>query len=473
MSLLRSATASAVVLIILCAVRGTAAESREPIGPDRALVVDEEVWPYFNWASFDQDKVVSFGDYQYCLYWDADMTLVVVRRDLRTDEIQTLRLPEFTLTINPRDGHRNTVVGISPSDGRLHLSWDHHNNDLRYTRSRAGFLTKPPERITGDDFEPAQPLTADAPQSVTYPRFFNNAQDDLFFFYRSGGSGSGDSVLFRYDASAGHWQMISNRLLGRQGVYPPWNNSSSRNAYLHDLLFDLRGRLHLTWVYREEGATWASNHDLHYAYSDDEGITWKNNAGDQVADTRLDQQIVIGSPGIVVRKIPVFSWLMNQCAMTLDSKNQPHVATYHMPQTFRPEELRHDPPQSARHRLRYYHYWRDSHNDWHRSDPLELPLPPRRPQIISTPDDTILLYFATEQGFQCHFARSSDGWREWKTCRLTGPEYTACDATKHDRRLLRERGILSFTADPKGLESGSGFAILDFQMARVMQALQE
>lgn len=99
---------------------------------------------------------------------------------------------------------------------------------------------------------------------------------------------------------------------------------------MHDLLFDHRGRLHVTWVYREAGQTWASKHDLHYAYSDDQGRRWKNNAGDVIADTRAGGQILLDTPGIVVREIPVYSWLMNQCAMTLDSANRPHVATYHM-----------------------------------------------------------------------------------------------------------------------------------------------
>jgi len=137
--------------------------------PDRVVLVDSDVWPYFNRASFDQDKIVSHGDYQYSMYWACDEVLVLVRRDLRTHAIQKLRFQDYHLTINPRDSHRNTVVGISPADGRLHMSWDHHNNDLRYAKSKAGFLTEPPNEMLLDDFEPAQMLTSEAPQRVTYP----------------------------------------------------------------------------------------------------------------------------------------------------------------------------------------------------------------------------------------------------------------------------------------------------------------
>ena len=47
---------------------------------------------------------------------------------------------------------------------------------------------------------------------------------------------------------------------------------------------------------------------------------------------------------------------------------------------------------------------------------------------------------------------------------MTGAAFTASDTSKHDRRLLKEKKILSFTADPNGRNEGSGFAILDFDL---------
>ncbi len=444
--------------------------------PDEAVIADDSAWAAFNWASFDQDKVVSLNGYQYGVYWDADRLLTVARRDLETGDVDVLRFDEYVLAeglseSQQRNGHRNTVVGMSPGDGRLHLSWDHHNNDLNYTRSREGFLTDPPVEMSAGDFEPQQPLMQDAPQRVTYPRFFNDHEDNLYFFYRSGGSGAGDIAIFEYDDAHGAWSIISDRLFGREGVYPPWNDSESRNAYMHDLLFDNEGRLHITWVYREVAASWASNHDLHYAYSDDQGRTWKNNDGEVIADTREGEQITIDSPGIVVWEIPVFSWLMNQCAMTLDSNNNPHVATYHMEEPYEPEDLQHGPPAEALDRLNYYHYWRDSNGEWHRSEPLPMPTR-RRPMIVAAPDDTIVIYFATNDGFMCHVARAEDNWSEWESFRLTTSEFTATDATKPDRRLLAQENILSFTADPRAEQEGRGFAFLDWNMERLVEAIE-
>ena len=91
--------------------------------------------------------------------------------------------------------------------------------------------------------------------------------------------------------------------------------------------------------------------------------------------------------------------------------------------------------------------------------------------IIAAPDDTMLMYFSTDEGFKAHVARAADRWSRWQTLQLTGPEFVVNDATKPDRRLLRDRGILSFTVDPHGQQSGRGIAILDFRLERLLAAL--
>jgi hypothetical protein len=440
--------------------------------PDHLIAIDSDVWPHFNCASFDQGKVVSHGDYQYTLYWAADQTLVLVRRHLRTREVQTLRFSGYHLSINPRDGHRNTVLGISPHDGRLHLSWDHHNNDLRYCKSRAGFLTNPPLVITWTDFEPAQPLAADAPQRVTYPRFFNDARDNLFFIYRTGSSGSGDSVLSKYDADTASWTITARCLFSKEGTYGPWENSPSRNAYLHDVLFDHAGRLHISWVYREAGRSWASNHDLHYAYSDDEGCTWQNNLGQRIADASNDDPISLDDPGIVVQHIPVYSWLMNQCGMTLDAHNQPHIATFHMAEPFVPDDLAHDPPVDVLDRLAIHHYWRDVDGAWHNSGPI-LHAPEkderiRRPIIVTDAHNNIIIYTGSSKGYACHVAFSIDQYQTRTTFQLTHPHYKITDASKPDRHLLKNEGVLSFVVDPSGELEKHAFALIDFSLDRLL-----
>ncbi len=459
------------VVVLLGAVAGTvvAAVTDEPFSSLRMkkpVVLDPETWAW-NWSSWDQEKILTVGRFQYTVYWDADRVLVLARRDLREDRTETVRLPAFTLSSNDR--HRNTCLGVSSSDGRLHLSWDHHNNQLRYARSRAGFLSRPSPRLTAAEIEPARPMLAD-PQlesRVTYPRFLTDRHGTLFLVYRIGASGNGDLYLHRYNPAGASWTR-TGLFLSSRGTYRQWQNSTSRCAYLHDLVFDRRNRLHASWVYREIGASWASNHDLHYAYSDDQGRTWRNNAGLQIADLAAGDPIELADPGIKVREIPVYSWLMNAGCMALDSKDRPHVVTFKSPVVHRPKKLRHGPPAEIRQGLRFVHYWRSGDGVWQGGTPITPgPLGVSRVDVVFDQNDNLLFFYPTSEGFRYHVSRAADMWRRWSGPHvLTGPGVTGRDASKHDRPRWLNEGILSFTAKlaPKG------FAIVECEIVEKLPA---
>ena len=147
------------------------------------------------------------------------------------------------------------------------------------------------------------------------------------------------------------------------------------------------------------------------------------NHGKRIEELSRNDAIVITDPGIVVKDIPVYSWLKNQCAMALDSKNQPHVATFKLPGTFKPEKLRHDPPPAVRERLRFFHYWRHPDGNWNSSGPLEMPkgLTINLPDIVIDKEDTVVIYWASNHGFRCYVASASDKWKTWRMLTLTGP----------------------------------------------------
>ena len=251
--------------------------------------------------------------------------------------------------------------------------------------------------------------------------------------YRSGGSGNGRTVIAQYDSDSALWAVSSGFLFGSEGVYEPWDSSDSRNAYPHDILFDDRNRLHVTWVFRETGRSWASNHDLHYAFSDDFGRTWMNNDGKQIADLSQDDAIILNDPGIVVRDVPVYSWVMNTCPMALDSRNQPHVVLYKLPGTFNPDTLEHGPPDDILKQLRFFHYWRDVGGTWHSTGPLDLPdsLTIKRPDMIIDQFDNIIFTWPSNKGFRSYVAHAKDQWQNWHLLKLTGPEYTSNNACKN------------------------------------------
>lgn len=118
------------------------------------------------------------------------------------------------------------------------------------------------------------------------------------------------------------------------------------NPYINGLDYRL-GRLHLTWTYR--GFVWypgwddpsdtkhkaqagpngaENNYDLCYAYSDDLGGTWRNGAGDVVADLGKGEKaesIMPDAEGIVAFSIQKNSGLTNQEAQAVDGDGGVHV----------------------------------------------------------------------------------------------------------------------------------------------------
>ena len=84
---------------------------------------------------------------------------------------------------------------------------------------------------------------------------------------------------------------------------------------------DSRGRWHISWTWRESPDV-ASNHDVVYAYSDDEGRTWRRSSGEAYTLP------ITAATGEVAWPVPQGSELINQTSMTVDPGGHPIVATY-------------------------------------------------------------------------------------------------------------------------------------------------
>jgi hypothetical protein len=251
-----------------------------------------------NAVVFRKNSLVSQGDTQYVAYYDAERYLVLGKRKLGTAQWTVLR---SAWQGNAADAH-NAISIMVDGDGYLHVSWDHHNNPLRYARGVApGSLQLGPKlAMTGADED-----------EVSYPEFHRLPDGNLLFFYRLGGSGRGDLVINRYDLKQRRWTRLHTNLITGEG---------KRNAYWQAFL-DHRGTLHLSWVWRESPDV-ASNHDMAYARSRDGGVTWETSAGKPYA-----LPISAASAEYALR-IPQNSELINQTSMAADRDGHPYIASY-------------------------------------------------------------------------------------------------------------------------------------------------
>lgn len=255
-----------------------------------------------NTAVFRQNSVTTHGDTQYAAYYDAKGHVVLAKRWLGSDQWDVRRT---RYTGNVRDAHNAICIAVD-GEGVLHVAWDHHGQPLNYARGVEADALELTKRL---------PMTGEMESEVTYPQFYNLPDGDLLFVYRHGGSGRGDVLLNRYDVDRGEWLAVQHPLIDGEG---------ERNAYMNTVAIDARGGWHVSWTWRETPDV-ATNHDIAYAYSPDEGRTWRKSTG---AEYTLP---ITAATAEIARAVPQSSELINQTTMTVDAAGRPMIATYWRP----------------------------------------------------------------------------------------------------------------------------------------------
>jgi len=255
-----------------------------------------------NAVIFRSHSLVTHDRIQYIAWYDGEGRMLLGKRRLGSDhwEIRPTRY-----TGNVRDAHNAISIAV---DGRgvVHVAWDHHGQPLNYARGIAPGSLELTDRL---------PMTGDREDEVTYPQFTALPDGGLLLLYRAGASGRGDVLLNRWDVASRTWRAVAHPLIGGEGA---------RNAYPNPLVVDGRGGWHVSWVWRETPDV-ASNHDILYAFSPDQGRSWRTSAG---APQTLP---VTAENAEVVWRVPQGSGLINQTSMAVNARGRPLIATYWRP----------------------------------------------------------------------------------------------------------------------------------------------
>ncbi len=364
------------------------------VGRDRASI---------NSTSFKNESLITEGDYQFTTYYREDGKLMVARRDhTAVSNHWDIRVTEFT-SFNINDAHNVPVIGID-GDGFLHLAWGTHGNPLLYTRSTTPVTSGQALSFTGDTIGNSaaiNTMTGAHETGTTYPNFIRiPSSDDLLFNYRTGGSGNGVYRMSRYDDVTDTWSWTSEEWITNTD-----SSGLTYNAYPHNMSYDSNGGLHASWTFRYNSSSptgnvgFQTNHNLMYAYSPDDGVTWYRDIGGTdpyVVD--IDDQTAE-----VIVPIPEGSSLINTGTQAIDVHNRPAIATWWAPRA-------NDPRPDHR---RQYMYVGHNGDGWftsqitHRTsdDPNALNgineaslgiNPTRRPQIVI--DDYNRAYVLFNQG---------------------------------------------------------------------------
>ncbi|MCP4614158.1 MAG: hypothetical protein GY845_36190 [Planctomycetes bacterium] len=469
----------AIVLLIIAVSLSTswaklsAAKIGDSLVDSKALTIQGGFGQGINGLSFQQDAVITHSEHQYVGYYDANRRVCLARRKLPVSVWKIIRFTDYDFKSN--DAHNIISIGICPKDGTIHMAFDHHGHPLHYRVSRKGAANNP-ESITWDAsiFKPiTSELEKGKPIRITYPRFWQTPEGGLQFCYRQGGSGNGDRMLVDYNAQTGSWSR-TRQIDSHKGTFKDsMGQSNSRCSYPNGYDYGPDGKLHATWVWRESSQ--GSNHDLMYAYSEDQGNIWLNNAGKPFTGPPH-----VNSPGITVANISRLYGLMNTHGQAVDSQGRVHVVMWHCSeQTLKaagskPGKERWGPPQARR----YHHYWRNLNGRWYHR---ELPwISGNRSKIfIDNLDNAYIIYGMRRQSVKLadgHLhsagdiviaaATAASKWKDWKVFHIEKGPFL--NEMLGDLYRWKKEGILSVMVQqsPTKSHEPTPLRILDFSFEK-------
>ena len=422
---------------------------------EKALTVQGRFSSAINGRTYQKDALASYQGFQYVVYYDENRRVCLARRKLPSDNWESIRFLDYHFKSN--DAHNVISMGICPNDGTIHLAFDHHVDTLHY-RVSAKNLASEPENMewSASSFGPIRSeLEKNKPIKITYPKFWPIPDGNLQFNYRLRGSGNGDRMLVDYNGKTGKWTN-TRQIDAAEGFFEDeLGQSNARCSYPNGYDYDARGRLHATWVWRENSQ--GANHDLVYVFSEDQGKTWKNNRGES-----LNEIPNVNSDGVTVWNIPRVLGLMNDHGQAVDSKGRVHVVMYHCTEATikeagsTPGALRWGPSGAKR----YHHYWRATNGKWHHFE-MDWQVG-NRPKIFADKADNLIMIFADSRSLVIAVATARNEWKDWQIVHvLEGP---FLNEMLGDVYRWQSDGILSVLLQevPDGIRKPSALKVVDF-----------
>ncbi|MBR8740819.1 Tat pathway signal sequence domain protein [Nocardiopsis sp. MG754419] len=390
-----------------------------PIGDH---VLDEEAIFFVSYdglvnnSSYQQDAILTHGGHQYATWYTDDRSPVIARRTHsgRGDHgpWETVTLPH---SLSEDNSHNTISLGVSEEDGRLHVALDTHSSTLYYFRSVAGLVDDPSVPWDAASFGSVRRDLEGVDAGVfTYPRFLQSPSGALQLSFRTGVSGNGASELAEY--RDGEWTRLGawSSATGTYTADGGGGTSERRNLYLHGIDYDVDGRLHAAFTWREQDGAVAcdaggiTNHDTGYVYSDDEGRTWHTDDGAAAATTGSDHLVSVTTPGHVVDPLPADHALINQESQATDSAGDPHVIISYVPGRF--TSCVTDFAVDRREHGRVFHLYRDASGEWNK---VEIPEPLDafgRSELVMDADDNA---YVVLPGGRIMAATADSDWSDW------------------------------------------------------------
>lgn len=413
--------------------------------------------------SFQKNGLFTYKGYQYAAWYTSTKYAVIARRVLGGSTWSTVTLSH---QLKSDDSHNVISMGVSKTDGRLHINMDSHSDGFFYVKSVAGLLDNPGTTSWTSSVLGAVQTSLDGlalTTQFTYPQFISTPEGKLQLSYRVGISGNGRNALAEYNGSAwtalGEWTSSTGTYTSTHG------SSTARNMYLHGIDYDVNGRLHSFFTWREQNAAvmcnsgGITNHDTGYVYSTDRGRTWRNDAGTAVGTTGGSDTVAVTDSGLVVDSLNPDHSLMNQESQTTDSTGLPHAIISYVPGRFGQCTTNYVTDRTANGRA--FHLRKNSSGTWQKTEiPIALNSSQRTKLVLDTYDNAYaILPYGRIAG-----ASKSSGYTDWALL-YDGSDLNAFGEVVIDETRVAQDGVLSFMYQEKSSgTTPSALHVVDFAL---------
>ncbi|WP_314408577.1 BNR repeat-containing protein [Streptomyces sp. DSM 40484] len=391
--------------------------------------------------SFQKNALLTHRGYQYAAWYTADRNAVVGRRVLGASTWSTVKVGH---TLRYDDSHNVISMGVSRTDGRLHLHMDSHSDGFTYVKSVAGLMDNPAGLTWTASRFGAPQSTLDGlalTSQFTYPQFVSTPEGKLQLSYRVGVSGNGRNALAEYNGTSwtvlGEWSASTGTYTSEHGT------STVRNMYLHGIDYDRDGRLHSFFTWREQNNAvmcaggGLTNHDTGYVYSDDRGRTWRNDAGTVVGTTGTSNTVAVTDGGLVIDALNPDHSLMNQESQATDSAGRPHAIISYVPGRFGQCTTNYVADRTANGRA--FHVRRTATGTWRKTEiPLALNSSQRTRLVLDRYDNA----YAILPFGRIAAASAASGHTDWTTL-FDGAGLDAFGEVLVDETRIAQDGVLS------------------------------
>ncbi|MER5527959.1 BNR repeat-containing protein [Streptomyces sp. NPDC002677] len=413
--------------------------------------------------SFQKNGLFTYRGHQYAGWYTSTGAAVIGRRVLGGSSWATVTLAH---QLKSSDSHNVISMGVSKADGRLHINMDSHSDGFFYVKSVAGLLDNPGSTAWTPAVFGAVQTSLDGVSPTaqfTYPQFISTPEGRLQLSYRVGISGNGRNAFAEYDGS--RWTVLGE-WSGAGGTYTSGHGSSTaRNMYLHGIDYDVNGRLHAFFTWREQSGTvmcnggGITNHDTGYVYSTDRGRTWRNDAGALVATTGTSDTVTVTDPGLVVDPLDPDHSLMNQESQWTDSAGLPHAIISYVPGRFGQCTTNYVGDRTANGRA--FHVRKNSAGTWQKTEiPVALNSSQRTKLVLDRYDNAYAVFpFGRIAG-----ASRASGYTDWRLL-YGGSELNAFGEVVIDETRVGADHVLSFMYQEKSSgTTPSALHVVDFAL---------